>query len=215
MNFGLTTLDCFTMKIICIGRNYVAHIAELNNEQPSEPVIFTKPDSALLRNNTAFYHPEYSTNIHHEVEIVLKISRVGKGISEKFAHKYYEEIGLGIDFTARDMQAKAKEKGLPWALAKGFDGSAPISKFVSKTDFPDLNKLKFSLKKNGNLVQEGDTSLMLYNFDFIIHYISQFITLKKGDLIFTGTPAGVGKVEIGDRLEGFIEEEKYFDFEVK
>jgi len=203
------------MKIICIGRNYAAHIEELNNEKPTEPVIFTKPDTALLRNNAPFYHPEYSKDIHHEVEIVLKISKEGKAVQEKFAHKYYNEIGLGIDFTARDLQTKAKDAGLPWALAKGFNGSAPISDFVTKSTFANINDLNFGLKKNGEWVQQGNTSLMLYHFDFIVSYISQFITLKTGDLIFTGTPKGVGKVEIGDRLEGFIEDQPFFDFEVK
>lgn len=203
------------MKIICIGRNYAAHIEELNNERPSEPVIFTKPDTALLRNNAPFYHPEYSQDIHHEVEIVLKICKEGKAVQEKFAHKYYNEIALGIDFTARDLQSKAKEKGLPWALAKGFNGSAPISDFVTKSTFQDINNLSFGLKKNGEWVQKGNTQLMLFRFDYIISYISQFITLRKGDLIFTGTPEGVGKVNIGDKLEGFIEEKQFFNFDVK
>ena len=203
------------MKIICVGRNYAAHIAELNNERPEEPVIFTKPDTALLRNNAPFYYPDYSQDIHHEVEIVLKINKEGKHVAEKFADKYFQEIGLGIDFTARDLQSKAKAKGLPWALAKGFNGSAPISNFVDKSEFDDLNKLQFSLTKNEEVVQQGNTELMLYSFNFLISYISKFITLRKGDLIFTGTPSGVGPVKIGDRLKGFIESREFFDFEVK
>lgn len=203
------------MKVICVGRNYAEHIAELNNERPAEPVIFTKPDTALLRNNAPFFYPNYTKEIHHEVEIVLKICQEGKSIEPGFASKYYEEIGLGIDFTARDLQSKAKEKGLPWALAKGFNGSAPISGFVSKEKFKDLNDLNFSLNVNGEQRQAGNTSFMLFDFDFIISYISKFILLKKGDLIFTGTPKGVGPIAIGDRLEGTLEGEIMFDFEVK
>ena len=203
------------MKILCIGRNYAAHIAELSNERPEEPVIFTKPDTALLKENAPFFYPNYTKEIHHEVEIVLKISKEAKSVAPEFAHKYYEEIGLGIDFTARDLQRKAKEKGLPWALAKGFNGSAPISGFVPKSGFEDLKDLDFSLQVNGEERQKGNTSLMLFDFDFIISYISKFMLLKKGDLIFTGTPAGVGPIGIGDRLEGFFGEEKVFDFEVK
>lgn len=203
------------MKIICIGRNYAAHIEELKNERPTEPVIFTKPDTALLRNNASFYYPNYTKEIHHEVEIVLKICEEGKSVAQEYAHKYYEELALGIDFTARDLQTKAKEKGLPWALAKGFNGSAPISKFVPVSNFSNLQDINFKLDLNGKTVQEGNTSLMLYTFDYIIAYVSQFITLKKGDLIFTGTPAGVGAVAIGDRLQGYIEQELFFDFEVK
>ena len=203
------------MKIIAIGRNYVAHIEELDNERPSEPVIFTKPDTALLQKNQPFFYPDFTSDIHHEIEIVLKIDRLGKNIDSQFAHKYYSEIGLGIDLTARDLQSKAKEKRLPWALAKGFDGSAPLSNFVPKTNFDDIHKLNFSLKINGETKQTGNTSLMIWNFGEIISYISQFITLKKGDLIFTGTPAGVGNIQIGDTLEGFIENEKFLDFKVK
>ena len=196
------------MKIICIGRNYAAHIAELNNERPDEPVIFTKPDTALLRKNAPFYYPDYTNEIHHEVEIVLKISKEGKSVAEKFAHRYFEEIGLGIDFTARDLQSTAKKKGLPWALAKGFNGAAPISDFVSKDKYADIQQLNFGLKKNGEEVQKGNTSLMLFTFPVLISYISKFITLRKGDLIFTGTPSGVGPVQIGDKLEAFIEDKK-------
>jgi acylpyruvate hydrolase len=203
------------MKILAIGRNYAEHIKELNNERPSEPVIFMKPDTAILKNNAPFYYPDYSNDIHHEIELVLKISKEGKNIEEKFAHKYFEEIGLGIDFTARDLQSKAKEKGLPWTIAKGFNGSAPISEFVPLADCTDLTNLNFSLNVNGETKQQGNTSMMLFSFNMMISYLSKFFTLKKGDLIFTGTPAGVGPVKIGDRLEGFIEDKKMLDFEVK
>jgi len=203
------------MKIIAIGRNYAEHIAELNNEVPDDPVIFTKPDTALLRNNEPFYYPEYSKDIHYEVEIVLKINREGKYVAEKFAHKYFDEIAIGIDFTARDLQQKAKEKGLPWTLAKGFHGSAPISSFRPKSDFKDINNLNFGLKIDGEIKQQGNTQMMIYSFDFIISYISKFITLKKGDLIFTGTPKGVGPVHIGNRLEAFVEDDNWLEFEIK
>ena len=203
------------MKILCIGRNYADHISELNNERPSEPVIFLKPDTAILKDDEPFYHPDFSNDIHHEVEIVLKINKVGKNIEAKFAHKYYEEIGIGIDFTARDIQTKLKEKGLPWEKAKAFNGSAPISGFVSKIKFADLKKLDFSLEVNGEVCQKGNTEMMLWNFDEIIAEISKYFTLKTGDLIFTGTPAGVGKVVVGDKLTAFIEGEKMLSFEVK
>ncbi len=202
------------MKIIAIGRNYTAHIAELNNERPSSPVIFMKPDTAVLRNNAPFYYPDFSKDIHFEVEILLKINKEGKYIDEKFAHKYYDEIGIGIDFTARDLQSKCKEKGLPWEIAKGFNGSAPISQFLPKSNF-DLQNLDFSLNQNGQQKQKGNTSLMLYTFDQIIAYVSQFFTLKKGDIIFTGTPAGVGPIVVGDKLEAYIEEEKLLEVEIK
>ncbi|NVK86410.1 MAG: fumarylacetoacetate hydrolase family protein [Cytophagia bacterium] len=202
------------MKIIAIGRNYAAHIAELNNEKPSQPVVFMKPDTALLRNNAPFYYPEFSKDIHFEVEVLIKINREGKYIDQKFAHKYYEEIGIGIDFTARDLQSKCKEKGLPWEIAKAFNGSAPISEFVAKEGH-DLSNLNFSLKQNGELKQQGNTSLMLFPFDEIVAYVSKFFTLKKGDIVFTGTPAGVGPIAIGDKLEAFIEEEKLLEVEIK
>jgi acylpyruvate hydrolase len=203
------------MKILCIGRNYADHISELNNERPSEPVVFLKPDTAVLKDNEAFYHPDFSKDIHHEVEIVLKINKVGKNIESKFAHKYYDEIGIGIDFTARDLQSKLKEKGLPWEKAKAFDNSAPISGFVSKSQFTDLKNLNFHLEINGEIRQKGNTEMMLWNFDEIIAEISKYFTLKTGDLIFTGTPAGVGKVNIGDRLMAFIEGVEMMSFEVK
>ncbi len=203
------------MKILCIGRNYADHISELNNERPSEPVVFLKPDTAILKDNEPFYHPDFSNDIHHEVEIVLKINKIGKNIEAKFAHKYYDEIGIGIDFTARDLQSKLKEKGLPWEKAKAFNGSAPISGFVPKTQFADLKKLNFHLEVNGDTVQKGNTEIMLWNFDEIIAEISKYFTLKTGDLIFTGTPAGVGKVVVGDRLTAFVEGVEMLNFEVK
>lgn len=204
------------MKIIAIGRNYAAHIAELNNERPSEPVIFLKPDTAILRNNDPFYYPEFSNNIHYEVELLLKISKNGKYIEKKFADKYFDEIGVGIDFTARDLQQKCKEKGLPWEVAKGFNGSAPIStNFKSKSEFADLTNINFSLNQNDALKQSGNTSLMLFDFGDIIEYVSKFFTLKKGDIIFTGTPAGVGPVAIGDKLTAYIEDEKMLEVEIK
>ncbi len=202
------------MKIICIGRNYVKHAQELGNEIPTEPVFFLKPDSAILRPGNIFFLPDFSNDIHHELELVVKINKVGKHISEKFAHTYYSEIGLGIDFTARDVQKQCKEKGLPWEKAKAFDGSAPIGKFVNKSEYEGKN-LIFKLLKNGELVQEGNTKDMLFSIDQIIAHISKYITLKKGDLIYTGTPAGVGPVTINDRLEGFLFDKKLIDFKVK
>lgn len=203
------------MKIIAIGRNYAEHAKELNNPVPTVPVIFMKPDTAVLKDNKPFFHPEFSNDIHHEIEIVLKISKEGKHIAEKFAGNYFEEIGLGIDFTARDIQQKHKEKGLPWELAKAFDNSAPLSKFIPKSHFADLSNLNFRLEVNGNLVQNGNTKDLLFSFERIIAFVSQYITLKKGDLIFTGTPAGVGKVNVGDRLAGYLEKEKLLDFEIR
>lgn len=203
------------MKIIAVGRNYSEHAKELNNPVPQVPVIFMKPETAVLKNNKPFYHPDFSQEIHHEIEIVLKISKEGKYIAEKFAGNYFDEIGLGIDFTARDIQQRHKEKGLPWELAKSFDNSAPISEFIPKDHFPDLYQIPFSLQVNGTTVQSGNTRDLLFSFETLIAFISQYITLKKGDLIFTGTPAGVGKVNIGDRLTGYIENEKLLDFEIK
>lgn len=203
------------MKIICIGRNYVEHIKELNNEKPDEPVIFTKPDTALLRKNTPFFYPEISKDIHYEVELVIKIKKIGKNISERFANRYYDEIGLGIDFTARDIQSKAKDKGLPWALAKGFDGSAPVSDFIPVSEFKDLKDIDFSLKVDGEIRQNGNSGLMLFTFEQIISYVSRFITLKQGDLIFTGTPKGVGEIVIGNTLEGYIGEKKMLNVAIK
>ncbi|MDB4999002.1 MAG: 2-hydroxyhepta-2,4-diene,7-dioate isomerase [Mucilaginibacter sp.] len=203
------------MKIIAIGRNYAEHAKELNNPVPSVPVIFMKPDTALLKDNKPFYHPEFSQDVHHEIEIVLKVSKEGKHISEKFAANYFEEIALGIDFTARDIQTKHKEKGLPWELAKAFDGSAPVSNFVPKSQFANMYNISFNLDINGETRQQGNTKDLLFSFERIIAFVSQYITLKKGDLIFTGTPQGVAKVNIGDRLEGFLEGEKLLDFYVK
>jgi 2-keto-4-pentenoate hydratase/2-oxohepta-3-ene-1,7-dioic acid hydratase in catechol pathway len=203
------------MKILAVGRNYAAHIEELNNERPEFPVVFLKPDTAILRNNEPFYYPEFSNDIHFEVEILLKVCKHGKHIQEKFASEYYEEIGIGIDFTARDLQQYAKEKGLPWALAKGFNNSAPISRFFPKDHFGNLKQLNFGLKVDDTIRQQGNTSLMLYSFDQIVAYVSKFFTLKKGDIIFTGTPKGVGPVEIGNRLQAFIEDQTLMDFEIK
>ncbi|PWJ38584.1 fumarylacetoacetate hydrolase family protein [Sediminitomix flava] len=203
------------MKIIAIGRNYAEHIAELENERPEEPVIFTKPETALLKDGLPFYHPEFSENIHHEIEIVVRINKMGKYIQKKFAKNYYDAIGLGIDFTARDLQSKLKQKGLPWDIAKGFNDSSPISEFLPVENFSNLQDIDFSLKVNGEVRQAGNTAAMLWQIDEIIAYVSQFFTLKKGDYIFTGTPKGVDKVNIGDRLEGFIGEQKMLDFEVK
>lgn len=204
------------MKILCIGRNYAEHIAELHNEVPDEPVIFLKPDTALLQRNMPFFYPDFSQDIHHEIELVLRVCKNGKNIEPKFAHTYYDAIGLGIDFTARDLQSKAKSKGLPWDLAKGFDGSAPLSPtFKPVSDFADLRNINFRLEVNGEVRQRGNSGLMLHHFDNIISYISRFITLKMGDLIFTGTPSGVGPVHIGDQLVGFIEEERVLDVAVK
>ena len=204
------------MRIFAIGRNYVEHIEELKNETPSDPVIFTKPDTAILRNNSPFYYPDFSKDVHHEVELVLRICKEGKNIEEKFAHKYYDAIGVGIDFTARDVQQKLKEKGLPWDIAKGFNGSAPISdKFIPVAEFKDVKNINFSLKVDGEFKQQGNTSLMLFNFDYIILYLSKFFTLKTGDLIFTGTPKGVSPVKVGNVLSAYIEDEKLLEFEVK
>lgn len=204
------------MKIICIGRNYADHITELANEKPDEPVVFIKADSSLLPKNQAFFIPPFSNDVHYEVEVVVRINRLGKYIDQKFAHKYYNEIGLGIDFTARDLQAKLKAKGLPWEKAKSFDGATLVSQeFIFKKDIADVNNIDFSLYKNQNLVQQGNTSLMLWKIDELIAYVSQFFTLKIGDLLFTGTPAGVGKVDINDTLKGYIGEKEMFEVNVK
>jgi len=203
------------MKIIAIGRNYAEHAKELNNPVPTIPVIFTKPDTALLKDNKPFYHPDFSEDVHHEIEVVLKISKEGKHISEKFAAGYYEEIALGIDFTARDIQQRHKEKGLPWELAKAFDNSAPVSKFLPKSQFDDVYGLNFHLDVNGQTRQAGNTKNLLFSFEYIIAFVSKYFTLKKGDLIFTGTPQGVAKVNVGDRLEGYLEDQKLLDFYVK
>ena len=200
------------MKIICIGRNYSAHAKELNSEIPTEPVIFLKPDTALLKGKKVFYLPGFSSDIHHELEIVLKISKEGKHIQEKFAHKYYDEISVGIDFTARDLQNRLKAKGLPWELSKAFDNSCPVGDFISRKSLP--GDLGCHLLINGKKVQEGNSAQMLFTFDKIIAFVSGFITLRKGDLIFTGTPEGVGPVKSGDVLEAFLEGEKRLELKI-
>lgn len=204
------------MKIICIGRNYVEHARELKNEIPDEPVFFMKPDSSLLRNNDPFYIPGWTSDVHHEIELVIKINRIGKNIEKQFAYRYFDEIGLGIDFTARDVQNKLKEKGLPWEKAKAFDQAAVISStFFSKSIFPDQEAIRFRLDINGAPVQDGNSALMIFGFEEIIAHVSKYVTLKIGDLIYTGTPAGVGPVKIGDHLEGFLEDKKLLDFIIK
>ena len=203
------------MKIIAVGRNYAEHIKELNNEQPDDPVIFMKPETAIPLKNEPFFYPNFSSDVHHEVEILVKINRVGKNIDERFAHKYYDEIGVGIDFTARDVQSRLKAKGLPWELAKGFNGSAPISGFVPKADFADLQNINFRLDINGETRQQGNTSLMLFKIDYLIAFVSRYFLLQQGDILFTGTPKGVGPVQIGDRLTAYIEDRKMLEFDVK
>lgn len=203
------------MKIICIGRNYVEHARELNSPVPKEPVFFMKPETALIRAGLPFFYPSFSNDIHYEVELVLRICRVGKNIQEKFAHRYFQEIGIGIDFTARDVQNQCKEKGLPWEKAKAFDGSAPVSRFVALSGLADRSDIAFSLKKNGTIVQQGQSSDMIFSFDKLISYVSQYVTLKTGDYLFTGTPAGVGSVSIGDSLEAFLENEPMLQINIK
>lgn len=203
------------MKFICIGRNYAKHIAELQHETPKEPVFFLKPDSAITRCNRPFFLPDFSERVDYETEIIVKINRLGKCIAEKFAHLYYEEIGLGVDFTARDVQKRCIEHGDPWEVAKAFDGSAVVGKFVPKSTLPDVQNLNFHLLLNGEKVQEGNSQDMLFTIDQIIAHVSKFITLRTGDIIFTGTPVGVGPVHINDHLQGFLENEKMFDFNVK
>jgi 2-keto-4-pentenoate hydratase/2-oxohepta-3-ene-1,7-dioic acid hydratase in catechol pathway len=203
------------MKIICIGRNYVKHIEELNNDRPDEPVVFLKPDSSILLKQHPFVIPEFTDDVHHEVELLVKINKVGKYIEPKFASNYYDEIGLGIDFTARDLQAKLKEKGLPWEKAKSFDGSAVIGEFYSKSDSKTLEDLEFKLVKNGEIVQLGNTKHMIWKIDELISHVSQYFTLKKGDIIFTGTPEGVAAVKPNDILEGYLGEKKSFRIQVK
>jgi 2-keto-4-pentenoate hydratase/2-oxohepta-3-ene-1,7-dioic acid hydratase in catechol pathway len=203
------------MKIICIGRNYTDHIKELANEKPTDPVVFLKPDTAILLNKQPFFIPDFSNDVHHEVEVLVKISKVGKHIDKKFAHKYYEEIGLGIDFTARDVQQQLKEKGLPWEKAKAFDGAAVVGKWLPKSDLESVDALNFTLEKNGVVVQQGNTSHMLWKIDELIEYVSKYFTLKIGDIIFTGTPSGVAKVEANDELRGWIENNEMFKVTVK
>lgn len=203
------------MKIICVGRNYAAHAKELNNKVEENPVIFMKPETALVAARQPFFYPQFSTNIHHEIEIVVRINKVGKNILEKFARKYYDELTVGIDFTARDLQQQLKSKGLPWELAKSFDSSAPVGTFVKKNNFESVQQIDFSLKKNGNVVQSSNTSSMIFSIDKIISFVSSYITLKKGDFIFTGTPEGVGPVNTGDVLEGFIGDKKLLTVKVR
>lgn len=202
------------MKIFCIGRNYIDHAKELNNPVPKKPLVFMKPITALLKDNRPFFHPDFSENIHYEVELVIKMCRHAKHVDAKFAHKYYNEIAIGIDFTARDLQAQLKEKGHPWEIAKGFDHSAPISKFQSIENF-DVENINFALHKNGENAQLGNSKDLIFNFNELIAHTSKYITLQKGDYIFTGTPAGVGPVKIGDKLEAFIEEKLMLSCEVR
>jgi 2-keto-4-pentenoate hydratase/2-oxohepta-3-ene-1,7-dioic acid hydratase in catechol pathway len=203
------------MKIICICKNYALHAKELNFEVPKKPIFFMKPDSSLLTQNKPFFYPSFSKNIHHEIEIVLKICKLGKNIQEKFAHTYYNEIGLGIDFTARDLQFEAMKAGYPWEIAKAFDNAAVISKFIPKSEFDDLKNITFSLNINGKQIQIGNTKDLVFYFDELIAYVSQFVTLKIGDLIYTGTPHGVGPIQINDHLEGYIADKKLLDFRIK
>ena len=203
------------MKIICIGRNYIDHIKELSNQKPLNPVVFLKPDSSIIAKNQNFIIPSFSNEIHHEVELVIKINKVGKHIDKSFSHKYYDEIGLGIDFTARDIQSNLKEKGHPWEKSKAFDSSCMVGNFLKKEKLEDISKIQFSLKKNNEIVQSGCSNDMLWKIDELISYVSQYFTLKIGDLIFTGTPSGVSKVESGDILEGYISSIKMFTLKVK
>ena len=203
------------MKLICIGRNYTEHIKELENEKPTDPVVFLKPDTAILLKKQPFFIPDFSEDVHHEVELLVKINRVGKHIDKKFAHKYYNEIGLGIDFTARDLQAQLKAKGLPWEKAKAFDGAAVVGNWLLVDTIKNVNDINFSLQKNNSIVQQGNTSHMLWKIDELIEYVSKYFTLKIGDIIFTGTPAGVGKVIANDKLKGFIEDKEMFSITVK
>lgn len=203
------------MKILCIGRNYTDHIEELENERPEDPVVFLKPDTSLLLKNQPFFIPPFSDDVHYEVEVLVRINRIGKHIQQKFSHKYYDEIGLGIDFTARDVQAKLKAKGLPWEKAKSFDGAAVVGDWIDKETLPNIDELQFELSKNGTTVQQSSTALMLWKVDELIAYVSQFFTLKIGDIIFTGTPAGVGPVSENDILEGSLEGRQLFSIKVK
>lgn len=203
------------MKIFAIGQNYIEHNKELGSANPTEPVVFMKPDTAALRNNKPFFLPEFSDEIHYETELIIKINRIGKNISRKFAHRYYDEIGLGVDFTARDLQRKLKAEGKPWEICKAFDNSAVIGNFLLKEELGDVQNIDFSLELNGKTVQKGNSSDMIFVIDELIAYVSRFFTLKIGDIIFTGTPVGVGKVAIGDHLQGYIFDKKMFDFKVK
>ena len=203
------------MKIICIGRNYADHAREMKSPLPEKPVFFLKPDTSLVLNNKPFFYPDFSREIHHEVEIVLRINRLGRNIDQKFAHRYFDEVGVGIDFTARDLQDQCKEKGLPWEVSKAFDNSAPLGGFIPKNEIADMSDIAVRLDINGKTMQKGSSKDMIFSFDRLISYLSQFITLKIGDLIFTGTPAGVGPVKIGDRLQAFLSDRMLLDFYVK
>ena len=203
------------MKIICVGLNYARHIEEFNSQVPEEPVVFFKPDSAILRDNKPFYIPDFTQQLDYETELVVRIGRLGKNISEKFAHRYYDSVALGIDLTARDLQRKARSAGHPWALSKGFDGAAVLSEFIPLSETEGMEKIHFHLQKNGVTVQEGFSGDMLFSVDTLIAYISRFISLKIGDLIYTGTPSGVGSLAIGDHLEGYIEDKKLIDFQIR
>lgn len=203
------------MKIICIGRNYKEHALELNNPVPEKPMIFMKPSTSILKNGGTLYYPEFTTNLHFEIELVLKISKNGKYISEKYAHTYYNEIGIGIDFTARDLQDECKKNGHPWEVAKAFDNAAALGEFINKDDFEDIHDISFSLEKNGECVQEGNSKDVIFSFDYLVAYSSQFFTLQKGDLIFTGTPKGVGPVIIGDTLVGKINKKSLLNVDIK
>lgn len=203
------------MKLICVGRNYAAHIEELDSERPKDPVLFMKADSSVILKNNPFVIPEFSDDIHYEVEVLVKINKIGKHIDQKFAHKYYDEIGLGIDFTARDVQSQLKDKGLPWEKAKAFDGSALIGNFLPKSQFTSVDDINFSLTQNDTVVQSANTNLMLWKIDALIEYISKYFTLKIGDIIFTGTPSGVGRVAPNDVLKGYIENQELFSIKVK
>jgi acylpyruvate hydrolase len=203
------------MKIFCIGRNYIDHAKELNNPVPSEPLIFMKPPTALVVNNKPFYYPDFTQDLHYEGEIVLRVCKNGRSVQPEFAHRYYDGVAFGVDFTARDLQDKLKQKGHPWEIAKAFDRSAPLSRFVDLESLPDPKNIRFQLKKNGELMQDGNTKDLIFHFDALICYISRYFTLQKSDLIFTGTPAGVGPVKIGDTLEGFIEGEHLLTCQIR
>ncbi|MCB8963892.1 MAG: fumarylacetoacetate hydrolase family protein [Bacteroidales bacterium] len=203
------------MKIICIGRNYSEHALEMKAEVPANPVFFIKPDTCLLRNNQPFYYPPFTQDLQYELEVVIRINRLGRSINKRFANRYYDAVTLGIDFTARDLQRECKQKGLPWEIAKAFDYSAPIGDFIPKDDFESLTNLDFRLEKNGEVVQQGNTHDMLFGVDELIDYVSRFVTFRIGDLVFTGTPAGVGSVQIGDRLQAYLNERLMFDFFVR
>lgn len=203
------------MKIICIGRNYIEHAKEMNSALPEKPVFFIKPDNCLLRNDQPFYYPEFTKELHYELEVVLRINRLGRSINKRYAHRYYDAVTLGVDFTARDLQQECKQKGLPWEIAKAFDFSAPIGEFIPKDEIEDLNSIDFRLEKNDIVVQQGNTRDMIFAYDDLIDYVSRFVTFKIGDLLFTGTPAGVGPVQIGDRLKGYLNNRLMFDFFVR